>query len=81
MQEQVKVWQLITAVLGTIATMLTIVFMFTNRMESSAKTTENHELRINVLERERQEYNLDIKEIKASQQEILIILQNKADRK
>ena len=81
MQAQVKVWQLITAVLSTIAAMLTIVFMFTNRMEASAKTTENHELRIGVLEREQQEYKADIKEIKASQQEILIILQNKQDRK
>lgn len=81
MQAQVKVWQLITAVLSTIAAMLTIVFMFTNRMEASAKTTENHELRIGVLEREREEYKADIKEIKASQQEILIILQNKQDRK
>lgn len=85
MQAQVKVWQLIAAVAGTIATMLTIIFMFTNRMEAAAKTTENHEIRIGTLEKQnndfRQEYKTDIKELKEGQQEILILLQNKQDRK
>ncbi len=85
MQAQVKLWQLIAAVLGTVATMLTIIFMFTNRMESAAKTTENHEIRIESLEKQnnefRIEYKSDIKDLKSGQQEILILLQNKQDRK
>jgi hypothetical protein len=85
MQAQVKVWQLIAAVISTIATMLTVVFMFTNRMEAAAKTTENHEIRIGSLEKQnnefRQEYKMDIRELKDGQQEILILLQNKQDRK
>lgn len=92
MQAQVKLWQLLAAVISTIATMLTIVFMFVNRMEASAKVSENgakiienHEVRIGVLEDEQKqfklEYKADIREIKASQEKILIILQNKQDRK
>ena len=53
----------------------------TGKFEDDGKKYENHEVRIGQLEADKKEMRDDIKDIKKTNEQILILLQNKADRK
>jgi len=74
MKKNVEWWHLAVSLLTVIIAMFGIVSMY-------ATKTENHEQRITILESNRIEMKSDIKDIKASQTEILLILKDKQDRK
>jgi len=84
MNNHIQWKQFIVAILAVIISTWGIVYMYTRDLQSDARTSatqvENHEQRIKQLESDRQELKADIKEIKQSQQQVLILLQNKQDR-
>lgn len=65
---------------ATLLGLVTMFFTLAGRMETTAKNNENHEVRITTLEREftdfRAEYRIDIREVKATQQQLLMTLQH-----
>ena len=74
MKQPVQVWQFVLSI-GT-----TLVAIITGAMMLSSMYT-NHEERLKHLEEFKTDIKSDIKEIKGSQEKILIILENKQDRK
>lgn len=85
MKKNVEWWQFVVALLGVAVSVWVTLNMYFKDVESTAKESatkvENHEQRIKQLEYDRAEIKQDLRDIKQSQQEILILLQNKADRK
>ena len=74
-------WQSKTSVILVALTIMGSYFALTSKFEEDGKKYENHEVRINQLEADKKEMRDDIKDIKKSNEQILILLQNKADRK
>lgn len=74
-------WQSKTSLVVLLLTILGGYYALTNKFEEDGKKYENHEVRINQLEADKKEMRDDIKDIKRSNEQILILLQNKADRK
>ena len=88
MRKNLEVWQLVVAFFGVIIACWGIIYMYNKDNISAAQKVENHEIRIQNLEADRQEIrqttkDMNIKMDKLSDQntQILIILQNKQDRK
>lgn len=72
------------AFVGLVLLLITIVgawMSITSQYKQDGKDFENHEIRIKMLEDNNRDFKDDLKEIKASQQLILIAIQNKQDRK
>lgn len=74
-------WQSKTSVILVVLAILGSYFALTTKFEDDGKKYENHEVRIGQLEADKKEMRDDIKDIKRSNEQILILLQNKADRK
>lgn len=74
-------WQSKTSVILVVLTILGSYYALTTKFEDDGKKYENHEVRIGQLEADKKEMRDDIKDIKRSNEQILILLQNKADRK
>lgn len=74
MKQPAQVWQFVLSISTTVAAIVTGAMML-----SSMYT--NHEERIKHLEEFKTEMKSDIKEIRDDQEKILILLQNKQDRK
>ena len=74
-------WQSKTSLVVLLLTILGGYYALTSKFEEDGKKYENHEVRINQLEADKKEMRDDIKDIKRSNEQILILLQNKADRK
>ena len=74
-------WQSKTSLIVLVLTILGGYYALTGKFEEDGKKYENHEVRINQLEADKKEMRDDIKDIKRSNEQILILLQNKADRK
>ena len=74
-------WQSKTSLIVLILTILGGYYALTSKFEDDGKKYENHEVRINQLEADKKEMRDDIKDIKRSNEQILILLQNKEDRK
>lgn len=64
-----------------ILTLVSLLLIVGGIIYNVGSKTENHEVRINQLEQDRNELKQDLKEIKKMQQETIILLQNKQDRK
>lgn len=74
MNSQIKVWQLVLSILPLLGLMIGIYV-------NNQVTISNHETRIQSLEYQNKAYGEDLKEIKKQNTEILILLQNKQDRR
>ena len=74
-------WQSKTSVILVALTIMGSYFALSSKFEDDGKKYENHEVRLNQLEADKKEMRDDIKDIKKSNEQILILLQNKADRK
>ena len=85
MKKNVEWWHFLIGLLGVMVSVWIALNMYFKDVEANAKENatkvENHEQRIKQLESDRAEIKQDLREIKQSQQEILILLQNKADRR
>lgn len=85
MTKPVQWWHLFLSFIGTMVGIAGFYMMATKTMEEKteekAKLFENHEQRIKFIEQSMQEYREDKKEMKSDIKQILIILQNKQDRK
>ena len=85
MRKAVELWQVLIAAIMMLLGMWGTASMYTARIEEkatqSATSIENHEQRIKQLEADRSELKQDIKDVKQGNQQILILLQNKQDRK
>ena len=88
MKQPLQIWQLVISFVATIIACWGIIYMYNKDNISAAQKVENHEIRIQNLEADRQEIRQTTKDMngkmdKLSDQntQILIILQNKADRK
>jgi outer membrane murein-binding lipoprotein Lpp len=71
-------------ILGIVIILLSfwgIVYNYSKDNIANATRVENHETRIKQLESDRAETKEDIKAIRQSQEQALILLQNKQDRK
>ena len=81
-QKQVEqTWHSKASLVIVILTILGGYYALTGKFEDDGKKYENHEVRIGQLEADKKEMRDDIKDIKRSNEQILILLQNKADRK
>ena len=81
-QKQVEqTWQSKTSLIVLLLTILGSYYALTSKFEDEGKKYENHEVRIGQLEADKKEMRDDIKDIKKTNEQILILLQNKADRK
>jgi hypothetical protein len=76
-----RTWQSKTSVILVALTIMGGYFALTGKFEDDGKKYENHEVRIGQLEADKKEIRDDIKDIKRSNEQILILLQNKEDRK
>lgn len=74
MQKPVSWRDFLLAFIPAIVVVGTIIF-------NSGAKIENHAVRINQLEQDRNELKQDLKDIKKLQQETIILLQNKEDKK
>lgn len=74
-------WQSKTSLIVLLLTILGGYYALTSKFEEDGKKYENHEVRIGQLENDKKEMRDDLKDIKRSNEQILILLQNKADRK
>ena len=74
-------WQSKTSLIVLVLTILGGYYALASKFEGDGKKYENHEVRINQLETDKKEIRDDIKDIKRTNEQILILLQNKADRK
>ena len=74
-------WQSKTSLIVLLLTILGGYYALTSKFEEDGKKYENHEVRIGQLESDKREIRDDIKDIKKSNEQILILLQNKEDRK
>lgn len=85
MKKNVEWWHFVIGLLGVMVSVWIALNMYFKDVEATAKESatkvENHEQRIKQLESDRAEIKSDLRDIKKSQQDILILLQNKADRR
>jgi len=81
MKEPVEGWKFLVSIVGLLATIITGYMSISQKIIDEAKVKENHEVRIHYLEEDRNELKSDIKETKSQTTQILILLQNKQDRK
>jgi phage tail tape-measure protein len=88
MKKPLEVWHIVIAIISTMIACWGIIYMYSKDSIQAARTVENHEIRITELEKikaEDKEYrkSVDAKIDKITDQntQILIILQNKQDRK
>lgn len=88
MKKPLEIWHLFVGIAGVLVACWGIVYMANKDNISAAQKVENHEIRIQTLEADRLEWRQTTKDMngkidKLSDQntQILIILQNKADRK
>ena len=81
-QKQVEqTWHSKASLVILLLTILGGYYGLTDKFEEDGKKYENHEVRIGQLEADKKEMRDDIKDIKKTNEQILILLQNKADRK
>ena len=81
-QKQVEqTWHSKASLVILLLTILGGYYGLTGKFEEDGKKYENHEVRIGQLEADKKEKRDDIKDIKKTNEQILILLQNKADRK
>jgi hypothetical protein len=76
-----QTWHSKASLVIVLLTILGSYYALTGKFEDDGKKYENHEVRIGQLEADKKEIRDDIKDIKRSNEQILILLQNKADRK
>ena len=76
-----QTWHSKASLVILLLTILGGYYALTSKFEDDGKKYENHEVRIGQLEADKKEMRDDIKDIKRSNEQILILLQNKADRK
>jgi len=76
-----QTWHSKASLIIVILTILGGYYGLAGKFEDDGKKYENHEVRIGQLENDKKEMRDDIKDIKRSNEQILILLQNKADRK
>lgn len=88
MKKPLEGWHLLVAIVGVLIACWGIIYMYSKDNIQAAQKVENHEVRIQQLEVDRQEWRQTSKDMnnkidKLSEQntQILILLQNKADRK
>ena len=92
MKKPIELWQLLLGAITTLVGVWGIVYMMNKDSvtvaERTAKITENHEVRIQQLEADRIEWRQSSKDINTKMDrlsdqntQILILLQNKQDRK
>ena len=81
MKKPIEVWQVVVGLLGVFIACWGVIYMYSKDSIQAAQKVENHEVRLTQLENDRQELKADIKDIKKSQEQMLIFLQNKQDRK
>jgi len=85
MTKNVQWWHLFLSFIGTVIAIWGFYYMATKRIEEKAeekaRVFENHEQRIKFLEEQSLEYKEDGKQMKDDIRQILILLQNKQDRK
>jgi hypothetical protein len=81
-QKQVEqTWHSKASLVILLLTILGGYYGLTGKFEEDGKKYENHEVRIGQLEADKKEMRDDIKDIKKTNEQILILLQNKEDRK
>lgn len=73
MEKGLKLWHAVTAFLGLLITVITLIVNQSNKIETQG-------LRINYLESNQRDNSLQLKEMNSKLTEILIILQNKKDK-
>jgi hypothetical protein len=76
-----QTWHSKASLVIVLLTILGSYYALTGKFEDDGKKYENHEVRIGQLEADKKEIRDDIKDIKRSNEQILILLQNKEDRK
>jgi hypothetical protein len=76
-----QTWHSKASLVILLLTILGGYYGLTGKFEDDGKKYENHEVRIGQLEADKKEIRDDIKDIKRSNEQILILLQNKEDRK
>ena len=85
MTKNVQWWHLFLSFIGTVIAIWGFYYMATQRIEDKAeekaKLFENHEQRIKFLEETSAEDKEDRRQMKGDIRQILILLQNKQDRK
>lgn len=85
MRKAVELWQVIIALVSLILAMWGAASMYASKIEDraavSATVVENHEQRIKQLEADRNETKQDIKDIKNTNLQILLLLKDKQDRR
>lgn len=85
MRKAVELWQILIALGGLLLAIWGAAEMYSSKLEAktvqAATTVENHEQRIKQLESDRNELKSDMKDIKNTQYQILLILKDKQDRK
>jgi len=85
MRKAVELWQVVIALLGLLVAIWGAAEMYSAKFEAKAAANatqvENHEQRIKQLEADRTEFKTDIKDIKSTQYQILLLLKDKQDRK
>lgn len=85
MRRAVELWQVIIALVGLLLAIWGAAEMYSSKIEEratiNATTVENHEQRIKQLESDRDEFKADVKDIKNTQYQILLLLKDKQDRK
>lgn len=88
MKKPLEGWHLLVAIVGVLIACWGIIYMYSKDNIVAAQKVENHEVRIQQLESDRQETKQSIREMNSKidklgdqNTQILIILQNKAERK
>ncbi len=85
MRKAVEFWQILVALAGLLVAIWGAAEMYSAKFEAKAAANatqvENHEQRIKQLEADRNEFKTDIKDIKSTQYQILLLLKDKQDRK
>lgn len=85
MRKAVELYQVIIALCGLLLAIWGAAEMYSSKLEEktakSATLIENHEQRLKQLEQDRNETKQDIKDIKATNLQILLLLKDKQDRK
>jgi len=85
MRKAVELYQILIALAGLLLAIWGAAEMYSAKFEAkatqSATQVENHEQRIKQLESDRNEFKTDIKDIKSTQYQILLLLKDKQDRK
>ena len=85
MRKAVELYQVIIGLIGLLIAIWGAAEMYSAKFEAKAAANatqvENHEQRIKQLEADRNEFKSDIKDIKSTQYQILLLIKDKQDRK